>query len=78
MIERGRSSPPSQHQRVPLHNSGSAREPKESSPHEWGRSLGGGQDDGVYGNGSRSAYFGDEEEEGMIPQDEDDVVTRSR
>ncbi|XP_042975853.1 ATP-dependent RNA helicase-like protein DB10 [Carya illinoinensis] len=77
MMEHGRSSPPPQHQRVPLHNSGSAREPKDS-PHEWGRSLGGVKEDGGFANGPRSAYLGDEEEEGMIPQDEDVVVSRSR
>ncbi|XP_041003636.1 ATP-dependent RNA helicase-like protein DB10 isoform X2 [Juglans microcarpa x Juglans regia] len=71
MMERGRSSPPHQHQRVPPYNSGNAREPK-GSPQGWGRSSGGGQDAGGFANGPHSSYFGEEEEEGLIPQDEVD------
>ncbi|KAG2714578.1 hypothetical protein I3760_03G033600 [Carya illinoinensis] len=71
MMERGRSSPPHQQQRVPPYNSGNAREPK-GSPQGWGRSSGGGQDDGRFANGPHSSYFGEEEEEGLIPQDEVD------
>lgn len=68
MMERVRSSPPPL-QRGPSYNSGNGRETKDSSQ-EWGRTSGGGHDNGGFSNGPRSSYFGEEEEEGMIPQDE--------
>lgn len=71
MMERGSSYAPSQHQRVLPYNSGNAREPK-GSPQGWSRSSGGGQHDGGFANGPHSSYFGEEEEEGLIPQDEVD------
>lgn len=69
MMERVRSSPPPPLQRGPSYNSGNGRETKDSSQ-EWGRSSGGGHENGGFSNGPRSSYFGEEEEEGMIPQDE--------
>ena len=72
MMERSRPSSPPQHQRGPPYNSENARERKDS-PQGWGRSSGSGKDDRGLANGSHSSYFGEEEEEGMIPQDDDDM-----
>ena len=72
MMERSRPSSPPQHQRGLPYNSENARERKDS-PQGWGRSLGSGKDDRGFANGSHSSYFGEEEEEGMIPQDDDDM-----
>lgn len=60
MMERGRTSPPPQRQHVPPGNPSKDR----------ASSLSGGGEKVNFGGGPRSSYFGDEAEEGMIPQDE--------
>ncbi|XP_048328075.1 DEAD-box ATP-dependent RNA helicase 46 isoform X2 [Ziziphus jujuba] len=76
MMERGRISPPPQRQHVPPGNPTNDRASSHSGggekanhggsydghSQEWGRSS---------GDGPHSSYFGEEAEEGMIPQDED-------
>lgn len=47
------------------------RAPYDDTPQDWQRSPGGGQDVVGYANGHRASYFGEEEEEGMIPADDD-------
>ncbi|CAK7328097.1 unnamed protein product [Dovyalis caffra] len=86
VMERGRASPPHQVQRErsrsPYRSIGGSfhkdmtEQGRSSSHHnqpERGRSLSSGRDDRGFKAGPRS-YFGEEEEEGMIPADEDGMI----
>ncbi|KAJ6302021.1 hypothetical protein OIU77_016178 [Salix suchowensis] len=85
IVERGRASPPrqvhSERSRSPYHGSGGSfhkemtEQGRPSSYHaqqERGRSLSSGHDRGL--NGGPRTYVGEEEEEGMIPADEDGMI----
>ncbi|RVW46562.1 DEAD-box ATP-dependent RNA helicase 46 [Vitis vinifera] len=87
MEQKPQSSPPPQRQRVSPYNKDGKeklkasdgdgggkdklRAPYDDTPQDWQRSPGGGQDVVGYANGHRASYFGEEEEEGMIPADDD-------